>query len=415
MARRCAVPAGSVAVVATSRPARLRTLAWRAVARLPGPVRSMAELPVRLRADAELRALAPMPPARHRLYIGPWNTAGQAWQWARAAERHVPDTAAQNLWAQRSLAQAHFHYPADHRISVLGQRGRVRRIHGERVLHDATHVLFESGRPVLADFHAGSMLDDVAALETAGIRSAVLYHGSEIRDLRRHAEAYPHSPFRGEWDDYLRTLQAVVDRNRADLERFDGPVMVSTPDLLDVLPHATWLPLVVDVDRMATDRPALERDRPVVLHAPSNPRLKGTDVIEGVLTALRDEGLVEYRRLQGVPHEQMAGFVADADVVVDQVVLGNPGVLLTEALAAGRLVVAHLSDAVRTRMRDADPCGEEPPVVEADPTTLARVLREVVGDRAAYRDHAARGPAWTRRNHDGTRAAQVLGAWLAGN
>jgi hypothetical protein len=38
----------------------------------------------------------------------------------------------------------------------------------------------------------------------------------------------------------------------------------------------------------------------------------------------------------------------------------------------------------------------------------------VVGERAAHRDVAARGPAWARRNHDGARAAQVLGAWLAG-
>lgn len=404
--------AGSVGPVATLRPARLRSLAWQAVARLPAPVRGLAELPVRLRADAELRSLAPMPAARRRLYAGPWNTAGQAWQWARAAERHLHDTTAQNLWAQRSLAQAHFHYPADHRISVLGQRGRVRELHGARVLREATHVLFESGRPVLANFHAGSMLDDLADLRAEGTRWAVLYHGSEIRDLRAHAEAYPHSPFRGEWDEYLGTLQRIVERNRADLERFDGPVFVSTPDLLDVLPGATWLPLVVDVDGLATDRPTLERERPVVLHAPSNPRLKGTPAVEAVLTELEAEGLVEYRRLEGVPHERMARFVGDADVVVDQVVLGNPGVLLTEALAAGRLVVAHLSDAVRARMREADPAGEEPPVVEADPTSLAGVLREVVAERAAYRERAARGPGWARRNHDGTRSAQVLAAWL---
>lgn len=405
-------PPGSVSVVANPLPARLRTTAWRAVGALPGPVRRLAELPVRRRADAELRALPAMPPAGRRLYVGPWNTAGQAWEWARAAERHLPGVAAQNLWAQRSLSQAHFHYRADHTITVLGQRGRVRELHGGRVLAEATHVLFESGRPVLAGFHAGSMLDDLPALDDAGIRSAVLYHGSEVRDLREHAGAYPHSPFRGEWDDYFRTLQTIVERNRADLARFEGPVLVSTPDLLDVVPGATWLPLVVDVDRMATDRPALERERPVVLHAPSNPRLKGTGAIESVLTALDGEGVVEYRRLQGVPHERMPVFIAGADVVVDQVVLGNPGVLVAEALAAGRVVVAHLSASVRDRMAAADPAGQPPPVVEADPVTLESVVREIVGERTAYRDLASRGPAWARRNHDGTRAAAVLGEWF---
>lgn len=410
----------------------LRRLAWQALARTPRPVRAAATLPVRRRADAELRALAPMPDAAHRLYLGPWNTAGQAWEWARAADQHLDGVAAQNLWAQRSLTQAHFGYRADHEISVLAQRGRVREIHGGRVLREATHVLFESGRPVLADFHAGSMLDDLPALSSADIRPAVLYHGSEVRDLREHAERYAHSPFRvpeRDWDDYFRTLQAVVDRNRADLARWQErglPVLVSTPDLLDVVPGARLLPLVVDVDRFAAAgqtlgvRP-LERERPVVLHAPSNPRLKGTHVVEEVLHGMQHAGLVDYRRLTGVPHEQMAAFVAAADVVVDQVVLGNPGVLMTESLAAGRVVVAHLSAEVRGRWTHAQaPTDQEPPVhagppvVEADPDTLREVLDGVLAERAAYQELAARGPGWARTHHDGRRAAEVLGTWLHG-
>ncbi|AXH95352.1 hypothetical protein DV701_03695 [Ornithinimicrobium avium] len=405
---------------------------WQGLARTPRPVRELATLPVRRRADAQLRALAPMPPARRRLYVGPWNTAGQAWEWARSAERHLEGVAAQNLWAQRSLSQAHFRYRADHEISVLAQRGRVREIHGERVLQEATHVLHESGRPVLADFHAGSMLEDLPALTAAGVRPAVLYHGSEVRDLREHAGRYANSPFRvpeRDWDDYLRTLQAVVDRNRADLLRWQEhglPVLVSTPDLLDVVPGARLLPLVVDVDRFAAAGEAsgmrpLERERPVVLHAPSNPRLKGTQVVEEVLHGMQRAGLVDYRRLTGVPHEQMAAFVADADVVVDQVVLGNPGVLMTESLAAGRVVVAHLSAQVRGRWADTrattdpgSPVAAAPPVVEADPDTLREVLGDVLARRTAYQEIASRGPGWARAHHDGRRAAEVLGSWLDG-
>ncbi|ANS77943.1 putative aminotransferase, class-II [Serinicoccus hydrothermalis] len=392
---------------------RLRRLAWRGLAALPAPVRDLAALPVRRRADAELRALAPMPAAARRLYVGPWNTAGQGYAWAHAAQEHLTGVAAQNLAAARSLAQPGFRFPADHELSVLAQRGHVRSIHGERVLREATHVLFESGRPVLGDLHARSMLDDVAALDAAGVRHAVVYHGSEIRDLRQHAAAYPHSPFGGEWDDYLRTLQEVVGRNARDLAAYPGTVLVSTPDLLDVLPGATWLPLVVDVDRFAAapGRRALGRERPVVLHAPSNPRLKGTEVVERVLEGLQSAGLVEYRRLAGVPHEQMAAFVADADVVVDQVVLGNPGVLLAETLAAGRLAVAHLAAGVRERMARADrDLGGDGvvPVVEADAGTLEQALRDVLADRDGHTTLASRGPAWAGRHHDGRRAAAVL-------
>ncbi|MDO5740072.1 MAG: hypothetical protein Q4P07_07980 [Ornithinimicrobium sp.] len=386
----------------------LRRLAWKGLARLPRPVRELAYLPVRRTGDAQLRALTPMPAAQRRLYLGPWNTAGAARGWAQAAQEHLPNTAAQNLWAQRTSTQAHFAYAADHKLSIVAQRGHVRRIHGERVLREATHVIFESGRPVLANFHAGSMLEDVPALRAARIGYAVLYHGSDIRDLREHAERYPHSPFRQEWDDYFTTLQSIVEKNRAELADFDGTVFVPTPDLLDVLPDATWLPLVIDVDRFTTDAPALERSVPVVLHAPSNPRLKGTAVVEDVLSRMGEEGLVEYRQLSGVPHAQMPAFVADADIVVDQVVLGNPGVLMAESWAAGRLVVSHLPESVRSRMAQADPDGQAAPVVEADAGTLEEVLREIVADPSSFQDTAARGPAWARRHHDGRRSARVL-------
>lgn len=386
----------------------LRRLAWKGLARLPRPVREIAYLPVRRKGDAQLRALTPMPAAERRLYLGPWNTAGAARGWAQAAQEHLPSTAAQNLWAQRTSTQGHYAYDADHKLSIVAQRGHVRRIHGERVLRESTHVIFESGRPVLANFHAGSMLNDVPALSAAGIRYAVLYHGSDMRDLREHAERYPHSPFRREWDDYFTTLQSIVEKNRAELADFDGTVFVPTPDLLDVLPDATWLPLVIDVDRFTTDAPALERAVPVVLHAPSNPRLKGTAVVEEVLSRMGEEGLVEYRRLTDVPHARMPAFVADADIVVDQVVLGNPGVLMAESWAAGRLVVSHLPESVRSRMAQADPDREATPVVEADAGTLEEVLREIVADASSFQETAARGPAWARRHHDGRRSARIL-------
>src|SRR5690606_17680103 len=104
---------------------------------------------------------------------------------------------------------------------------------------------------------------------------------------------------------------------------------------------------------------------------------------------------------------------AAADIVIDQIVLGNAGVLTAEATAAGRLVVGHLLPAVRERLTAFDAMGQPPPVVEADPDTLEEVLREILADRPAHQAVAAQGPGWARRNHDGTHAADVLRPWLS--
>ena len=76
-------------------------------------------------------------------------------------------------------------------------------------------------------------------------------------------------------------------------QRTGAPVLVSTPDLLDYVPQATWLPVVVDVRvwRDAAVDPPLQRERPVVVHAPSNAGLKGSELIGETLRALDAEGV----------------------------------------------------------------------------------------------------------------------------
>ncbi|MGC5584922.1 hypothetical protein ACQE98_09890 [Ornithinimicrobium sp. W1679] len=396
----------------------VRKVVYQAYRGLPDPVRSLPETLLRARAQAQVRRQPWFSSAgpHHRWLLGPLNTAGQAEAWARAARQHA-GAQALSLSVERIAAGAGaFGYATDvhlsRQVQLRGLEAHRARVLG-RGVPGATGVLAESGRPVLGNVFDGTVLDDLPDLQAAGIWTALLLHGSELRDLHAHAAAYPSSPFRGPWDERWERLQRGVERTRDLVARSGLPVLVSTPDLLDAAPGARLLPVVVDVDRLvaaaaeAGVRP-LERDRPVVLHAPSNPLLKGTAVIEEVLGHLQDEGLVDYRRLSGVPHARMAALLADADVVVDQVVLGNPGVLAAEALAAGRVVVAHLAAAVRERLRDEDGTGAEVPVLEADAGTLAQVLRELLRDRAHAQDLAGRGPAWARRHHDGRRAAQVL-------
>jgi hypothetical protein len=349
-------------------------------------------------AAGRLPALDPRAP--RRLVVGPLNTAGQADRWARAA-RTLPGTDARSVMVQRrgETTGPVLGYPADWRLSRRVQL-RGMDTYAQRVLA-ATHVLAESGWAVLDDVYDRSIVQDLPALTGAGVRVGVVVHGSELRDLHRHAQTEQHSPFRGAWDERWHRLQATVERTRAVLAQVPGPVFVTTPDMLDHCPGAHLLPVVVDVDAFRTREPVLERARPVVLHAPTNPRLKGSPAIEAVLGDLAARGLIDYRRSDRVRHRDMPALLAQADVVVDQVVLGNPGVLAAEAWAAGRLVVAHLPESVRDRAPGI-------PVVEADPDTLGATMRGILADRSGYRDLARQGPVWARRHHDGRRAAAVL-------
>jgi len=108
--------------------------------------------------------------------------------------------------------------------------------------------------------------------------------------------------------------------------------------------------------------------------------------------------------VQGVPSIFMADLIREVDVVVDQVVLGNPGVLAAETMAAGRLAVAHLPDHIRARY--------PAPIVEANRFTLEAVIREIAAERSRYAEIARAGSAFTKEFHDGAKSAGVLHQFL---
>jgi hypothetical protein len=344
------------------------------------------------------------------LLIAPANYAGQGWAWARAARRNL-GVEARNVAVYSDRARLRF--DADVTLSAAQWWDPVERM--DLALTEvlpATHVLLEAMRPVLgtgaftdAGWSVPAAVRDVAALRASGREVALLFHGSEVRRPREHAAGPGWTPFRRVGEDAeTERLAAVTHNVLAAAAELDVPRFVSTPDLLDHVPDAVWLPVALLPRDFAPAPPPFERDRPVVLHAPSSSRLKGSAHVDLVLRELDARGVVEYRRLADVPPMLMPGALRDVDVVVDQVVLGNPGVLAAQALAAGRLVVAHLPAHVRGRFP------VPPPVVEATPLTLRSVLLEVLADRPAAAALAAEGPPFARQLHDGRASAAVLAA-----
>lgn len=387
------------------------------VARLLGralPDRALARLlPRGLRWDPAEVEVARAPHGRVRLLISPANSAGQGYAWARAAERHLADVGAVNLMV-RSPAMARFGFAADAAVAPAAfvLAGQWQREQTRELERRFSHLLLESGRFPCGSVPFRKPHQVVEDLVGKGVRVALLWHGSDIRVPSEHAASEPDSPF-GSEGTYPAESAAVLERNARANRRFvestDLPVFVSTPGLLDV-PRSRWLPVVVDPDRWAAGASALERDRPVVAYAPSNSPMKGDESIDRRLRALEAEGVIEYRPVEAIPSGEMPDLFRGADIVLDQFRLGDYGVAACEAMAAGRVVIGHVSDIVRRHV--AEQTGRELPIVESRLDAVEATVREVVSDRDRYRRTAAEGPAFVRHVHDGARSAEVLAGFL---
>ena len=342
---------------------------------------------------------------QRRLLLGPVNSAGQAWLWATALEREVPDIKAESLTTGSGAFDFRVHRTGTYRQYRSDLRWQLELT--AYTLREVTHVLFEAGRPMFGQQRGQMWTNDVPILDQAGIKHGLVFHGSEIRDPAKHRAEYRWSPFRNADDELTTRLQAANDLMRTHLEGYEGTIFVTTPDLLEFVDDGIWLPLTVDTDEFTSSAPVLEREVPVVLHAPSASALKGSVYVDPVLTDLDARGLIKYQRVQGVPHSELAEMVRNADIVVDQLLLGSYGVFACEAMAAGRVTVGHIADPVR------DLLPADLPIAEATPDDLSEVIERLVAERDSARKIAGAGPEYVRELHDGRKSVEVLLSFLS--
>lgn len=379
-----------------------------AVTRLPDPL-SMRVRPRGWRVSLHDVPPPVVPPTGDvRLYSAPANYAEQGYQWARAAER-LSGVGAVNMQYRtpRDLG-----FRADYSVSqeVFALSGSWGRRQRDAVGSGFTHVMFEAERHMFGPVFKGSVQAEAEWLMRRGVRVALASLGSDLRLPSRHAQVDRWSPFRDADPEWVGHLEQAARRNRRVFEDLGVPAFVPTPELLLDWPAATWLPIVVDPADWRADTPPLTGRAPVVLHAPTNPRVKGTAQLEPIMDRLVGDGVVDYQRLIHVPASEMRGRYKSADVVLDQFALGIYATTSIEAMAAGRLVIAHLHDQVRDHIRDVT--GLEAPIVEATPDTLEEVLRDVAARPDHYREIAAAGPAYVSAVHDGSLSARVLAPFL---
>ncbi|HET6728566.1 MAG TPA: hypothetical protein VFG96_04055 [Jiangellaceae bacterium] len=373
---------------------------------LLGPDR-VGAMPDSALTDTFERPVLPPRPASSAPLVGfgPANMAGQAWAWAKALERHVAGARTEVLMVDRGSPLG---FPADELVLAatyardVSWQLRTR----DRVLGTWSHAVLEAGRPIMGTLYGQTFANDARVMGDAGIRVGLVFHGSELRDPRRHAQRHRWSPFLDDTDPWVAKVQAAVDLIRPQIDEFSGPCLVSTPDLLEYLPRAEWVPVVVDVASWTPGARVMERAVPVVIHAPSRAAIKGSTHVEKAVGPLVDAGIIDYRRISAVRPDRMPAVLREADVVLDQFAIGSYGVLAVQAMAAGRVVVGDVTDDVRRHVRDAT--GMTVPIVQATPDTLTSVLRDLAGDVETAHRSAQAGPDFVAAVHDGALAAAAL-------
>jgi glycosyltransferase involved in cell wall biosynthesis len=140
----------------------------------------------------------------------------------------------------------------------------------------------------------------------------------------------------------------------------------------------------------------------VVLHAPSDERVKGSAVVRQAVRSLADRTPVELLLVEGQPHAAVAAALARADVVVDQMFSVSASILALEGMRAGLPVLSHLD------RRGLAPFHAELPIVAVTAETLERELEALADDEPRRRALGEAGRQYVARYHAATQAARSV-------
>lgn len=223
---------------------------------------------------------------------------------------------------------------------------------------------------------------------------------------------FPH--FRGldvvdiKYFDYLRALTNGEHpeppvMSRPDQQRrlrvwikYSDRLLVSEPDLYQVVPNALLSPQVIDLAYWQTEKlPLSEQDGIIrIVHAPTSRRKKGTEYLEKAVEHLQQKGYrVELLLAEKLQAHNIKSYYEQADIGVDQLLYGWHGKVSCELMAMQKPVVCYINPEYGRYRPDL-------PIISANPQTIEKVLEELIISKEARATIGLRSWEYVQKYHD---------------
>ena len=151
----------------------------------------------------------------------------------------------------------------------------------------------------------------------------------------------------------------------------------------------------IDTKRFLPNYPSPENTKPKIVHAPSVKATKGTEYVTAAIEKLRKMGMdFEYIEVFGVTHKEAIEIFNQADIIIDQLLMGSHGAFACEAMALGKPVICYILDELLGTYPDGFP------VVNANPDTIAAVLEELLCSPEKRYEIGMKSRAYVEKVHD---------------
>ncbi|WMJ81314.1 glycosyltransferase family 1 protein [Clostridium sp. MB40-C1] len=252
-------------------------------------------------------------------------------------------------------------------------------------------------------FHFGTSLtldySDLSLLKELNKKIFMQHHGSDIRMYSRAVKLSPYVKVKNTDEDEIK-------RNLEFLSKHIDNCIVGDYELReyvkDYYSNINIVPISIDISKFKFN-PSNISKKMIIVHAPTSPEIKGSQY---VLSAMEEIKLkypfVEFKLVQGLSHDEALKIYSEADLIIDQLLIGNYGVLAIECMAMGKPVVCHISDF----MKDKYP--KELPIISANPSNLKERLDYIIKNRDILKQIGINSRKYVETYHDSVKNSSKI-------
>lgn len=319
-----------------------------------------------------------------------------------------------------SLYPSKFHYPSDISFNLSQDQHVLYRLykHTEAFLRyrsgfDLYH--FNFGSSFLHFPSQGWPLLDLPFFERRAQKMMTL-QGCDVRQkfptIERHkrlcsttAACFEKNCYNGVCNSGKRDTfrQKLVEK----ADRYIDTFFALNPDLLHFLPKekSQFLPytMLKFHDIPLKPGPFFKDDAITIVHAPTQRGAKGTPYILKALDDLKKKygSKINIILVENQPHEKALKLYAQADLFIDQVLVGWYGGVAVEVMKMGIPVAAFIHQGDAEMIQDAfQPMVKELPIIQINPFNSVDVLDRLLQHREGLREWGEKSLAFVNKWHD---------------
>lgn len=189
--------------------------------------------------------------------------------------------------------------------------------------------------------------------------------------------------------------------------KFTDKIFVSTPDLLEWSPTAIWIPNPIDLEKFSYVgvENKSKSEEIIIVHAPSNRTIKGTEHVLNAINKLKKEGYkINLQLVENMLYNKAIEIYKEADIVIDWInpKFGIYGMVSIENMALGKPVLCSIKQNL------IDNHYLSLPIVNSNPSNLAQNLRMLIEDYNLRKELGEKSRKYVEQMHDAVKVVNKV-------